>query len=101
MKYNSKKAAIFTWTTILLLFMTQGLFAQSAIPIKGESFLLDGVYYSNIDIEFVLNQEYLEALNSGLIFDVDLDFLVVNVRKRRFNREIGRLRQKYTLKYKA
>ena len=101
MKYNSKKAAIFTWTTILLLCMTQGLFAQSAIPIKGESFLLDGVYYSNIDIEFVFNQEYLEALNSGLVFDVELDFLVVNVRKRRFNREIGRLRQKYTLKYNA
>jgi len=101
MKYNSKKSAIFTWTTILLLFMTHSLFAQPAIPIKGESFLLNGVYYSNIDIEFVFSQEYLEALNSGLVFDVDLDFLVVNVRKRRFNREIGRLSQKYTLKYNA
>ena len=86
---------------LLLLVITTNLVAQPATPIKGESFLLNGVYYSNIDIEFVFSQEYLEALNSGLVFDIDLDFLVVNVRKRRLNREIGKLRQKYTLKYNA
>ena len=85
----------------LLLVITTNLVAQPATPIKGESFLLNGVYYSNIDIEFVFSQEYLGALNSGLVFDIDLDFLVVNVRKRRLNREIGKLSQKYTLKYNA
>ena len=86
---------------LLLLVITTNLVAQPATPIKGESFLLNGVYYSNIDIEFVFSQEYLGALNSGLVFDIDLDFLVVNVRKRRLNREIGKLSQKYTLKYNA
>ena len=85
----------------LLLVITTNLVAQPATPIKGESFLLNGVYYSNIDIEFVFSQEYLGALNSGLVFDIDLDFLVVSVRKRRLNREIGKLSQKYTLKYNA
>ena len=86
---------------VLLSLITTSLFAQPAKPIQGESFLLNGVYYSNIDIEFEFSQEYLEALNSGLVFDINLDFLIVNVRKRRFNREIGKLSQKYTLKYNA
>tara|TARA_B100001013_G_scaffold169391_1_gene101581 strand:- start:52 stop:624 length:573 start_codon:yes stop_codon:yes gene_type:complete len=86
---------------LLLSFITNNLFAQPITPIKGQSFLLNGVYYSNIDIEFVFSKEYLDALNSGLVFDIDLDFLVVNVRKRRFNREIGKLSQTYTLKYNA
>jgi len=102
MKNNSKKPGRFTWITILLLwFVTGTLFAQPATPIKGESFLVNGVYYSSIDIEFAFSQEYLEALTSGLVFDINLDFLVVNVRQRRFNREIGKLSQKYALKYNA
>ena len=102
MKKKSHKAKkLVRAMLLLLLVITSNLVAQPATPIKGESFLLNGVYYSNIDIEFVFNGEYLEALNSGLVFDIDLDFLVVNVRKRRLNREIGKLSQKYTLKYNA
>ena len=102
MKNKSKKSKRLLGVMILFLsFITSSLIAQPAIPIKGESYLLNGVYYSNIDIQFVFNQEYLDALNSGLVFDINLDFLVVNVRKRRFNREIGKLSQKYTLKYNA
>ena len=90
MKNKLQKSERLKMTTLLLLwFITGSLFAQPATPIKGESFLLNGVYYSNIDIEFVFNQEYLEALTSGLVFDIDLDFLVVNIRQRRLNREIG------------
>ena len=99
MKNKSHKSEKRLGVTLLLLsLVTTTLFAQPAKPIKGESFLLNGVYYSNIDIEFAFNKEYLEALNSGLVFDIDLDFVVVNVRKRRLNREIGKLSQKYTLK---
>ena len=102
MKKKSHKAKkLLRVMFLLLLVITTNLVAQPATPIKGESFLLNGVYYSNIDIEFVFNDEYLEALNSGLVFDIDLDFLVVNIRKRRLNREIGKLSQKYTLKYNA
>ena len=86
---------------LILLVITADLIAEPATPLKGESFLLNGVYYSNIEIEFVFSKEYLEALNSGLVFDIDLDFLVVNVRNRRLNREIGKLSQKYILKYNA
>ena len=102
MKNKPQKPGRFLGSTLLLLLLVAtNLFAQPIKPIKGESFLLNGVYYSNIDIEFLLNKEYLEALNSGLVFDIDLDFLVVNVRKRRLNREIGKLSQKYILKYNA
>ena len=100
-KKSHKSKKLVRAILLLLLVITANLVAQPATPIKGESFLLNGVYYSNIDIEFVFIQEYLEALNSGLVFDIDLDFLVVNVRKRRLNREIGKLSQKYTLKYNA
>ena len=80
-KKSHKSKRLVRVMLLLLLVITTNLVAQPATPIKGESFLLNGVYYSNIDIEFVFSQEYLEALNSGLVFDIDLDFLVVNVRK--------------------
>ena len=103
MKNKTQKLGSLVGTTLLFLsLITSNLLAQPATPIKGESYLQNGVYYSNIDIEFAFNKEYLEALNSGLVFDIDLDFLVINVRKRRLiNREIGKLTQKYTLKYNA
>ena len=102
MKKKSHKAKKLVRAMLLLfIVINTNLVAQPATPIKGESFLLNGVYYSNIDIEFIFNQEYLEALNSGLVFDIDLDFSVVSVRTRRINREIGKLSQKYTLKYNA
>ena len=102
MKKKSHKSKRIVRAMLLMLFViTTNLVAQPAKPIKGESFLLNGVYYSNIEIEFVFSKEYLEALNSGLVFDIDLDFSVVNVRTRRLNREIGKLSQKYILKYNA
>ena len=102
MKNKAQKPERFIGATLLLLLFTvTSLLAQPATPVKGESFLLNGVYYSNIEIEFLFNNDYLEALNSGLVFDIDLDFLVVNVRNRRLNREIGKLSQKYILKYNA
>ena len=102
MKNKPQKPERLLGTILLLLsFITTNLFAQPVTPIKGESFLLNAVYYSNIDILFVFNKEYQQALNSGLVFDIDLDFVIVNVRKRRFDREIGKLSQKYTLKYNA
>jgi len=103
MKNKTQKLGSLVGTTLLFLsFITSNLLAQPATPLRGESYLQNGVYYSNIDIKFVFNKEYLEALNSGLVFDIDLDFLVINVRKRRLiNREIGKLTQKYTLKYNA
>ena len=102
MKNKSQKPERLLGTILLLLsFITTNLFAQPVTPIKGESFLLNAVYYSNIDILFVFNKEYQQALDAGLVFDIDLDFVIVNVRKRRFDREIGKLSQKYTLKYNA
>ena len=95
MKNKTQKPERLLSTILLLLsLITTNLFGQPATPIKGESFLLNGVYYSNIDILFVFNKEHQQALDSGLVFDIDLDFLIVNVKKRRFDREIGKLSQK-------
>ena len=100
-KKSHKSKRLVRVMLLILLVIPANLAAEPATPIKGESFLLNGVYYSNIEIEFLFNNDYLEALNSGLVFDIDLDFLVVNVRNRRLNREIGKLSQKYILKYNA
>ena len=84
-----------------LLFATGIVYAQPIKLMKGESILIDGVYYSDINIEFSFNRAYLQALNSGLVFDIDLDFLIVNVKPWRVDKEIGQLSQTYTIKYNA
>jgi hypothetical protein len=84
-----------------LLFATGIVYAQPIKLVKGESILIDGVYYSDINIEFSFSRAYLQALNSGLVFDVGLDFLIVNVKPWRVDKEIGQLSQTYTIKYNA
>jgi hypothetical protein len=86
---------------VALLFATGIVFAQPIKLVKGESILSDGVYYSDINIEFSFSRIYLQALNSGLVFDINLDFLIVNVKPWRVDKEIGQLSQAYTIKYNA
>ena len=86
---------------VVFLFTTSIVYAQPVKLIKGESFLIEGVYYSDINIEFSFDRAYLQALNSGLVFDIDLDFLIVNIKPWRVDQEIGQLSQNYTIKYNA
>jgi len=86
---------------VVFLFTTSIVYAQPVKLIKGESFLIEGVYYSDISIEFSFSKAYLQALNSGLVFDINLDFLIVNVKPWRIDQEIGQLSQNYTIKYNA
>ena len=53
---------------VVFLFTTSIVYAQPVKLIKGESFLIEGVYYSDINIEFSFDRAYLQALNSGLVF---------------------------------
>ena len=85
----------------VLLFATSIVYAQPIKLVKGGSVLINGVYYSDINIEFSFSRAYLQALNSGLVFDIDLDFLIVNVKSWRVDKEIGQLSQTYTIKYNA
>ena len=86
---------------VVFLFNTSIVCAQPIMLIKGESSLIEGVYYSDISIEFSFSRAYLQALNSGLVFDINLDFLIVNVKPWRIDQEIGQLSQNYTIKYNA
>ncbi len=86
---------------VAFLLNTSIVCAQPVKLIKGESFLIEGVYYSDIKIEFSFSRTYLQALNSGLVFDINLDLIIVNIRPWRVDQEIGQLSQNYTIKYNA
>jgi hypothetical protein len=67
----------------------------------GESYLENGVYYSNIKLPVGFRADQVEALNSGLSFEVDLRFSIVNIKSWRFDRTIGEVDQKYLVRYNA
>ena len=67
----------------------------------GESYLEQGVYYSNIRLPISFREDQVEALNSGLTFEIDLRFSIVNIRSWRLDRTIGEVDQKYLVRYNA
>ena len=67
----------------------------------GESYLENGVYYTNIKLPVRFRADQVEALNSGLSFEADLRFSIVNIKSWRFDRTIGEVEQKYLVRYNA
>jgi hypothetical protein len=68
---------------------------------NGKSYVKDGVYYSDINIPFKLEDRQIEALESGLALTFELSFLIVDTRNWRLDRDIGGLSQGYSLKRNA
>ena len=67
----------------------------------GESYLENGVYYTNIKLPVKFRADQVEALNSGLSFEADLRFSIVNIKSWRLDRTIGEVEQKYLVRYNA
>ncbi|MDP6163893.1 MAG: DUF4390 domain-containing protein [Candidatus Thioglobus sp.] len=86
-----------TIVLILLLSGTQG-FAKGG---GGKSYVRDGVYYSDIQLPFRLEQQQIEALDSGVTLSFQLDFSIVDVRSWRIDRDIGTLSQAYSIRLNA
>ena len=83
---------------ILFLFLSTQAFANLG---NGKSYVKDGVYFSDIELPFKLEQQQIEALGSGLTLRFHLDFSIVDVRNWRIDRDIGTLSQAYSIRLNA
>ena len=68
---------------------------------KGSSYLDAGVYYSDIELPLSFEKEQIKALESGIVFNFELRFEIINVRNWRPDRSIGALTQTYTIEFNA
>ena len=68
---------------------------------SGNSYVKDGVYFSDVQIPFKLEKQQVEALSSGLTLMFQLDFSIVDIRNWRIDRDIGTLNQSYSIRLNA
>ena len=68
---------------------------------SGNSYVKDGVYFSDVKLPFKLEQQQVEALDSGLTLRFQLNFIIVDVRNWRIDRDIGTLSQAYSIRLNA
>ena len=68
---------------------------------SGNSYVKDGVYFSDVQLPFKLEKQQVEALGSGLTLKLQLDFSIVDIRNWRIDRDIGTLNQSYSIRLNA
>ena len=68
---------------------------------SGNSYVKDGVYFSDVQLPFKLEKQQVEALSSGLTLKFQLDFSIVDIRNWRIDRDIGTLNQSYSIRLNA
>ena len=68
---------------------------------EGFSYIDDGVYYSDIVLPIGFEKEQVKALESGIVFNLELNFRIVNIRNWRPDNNIGELNQVYTIEFNA
>ena len=68
---------------------------------KGFSYLDAGVYYSDIELPLNFEKEQIKALESGIAFNLELSFQIIDVRNWRLDKNIGALTQIYTIEFNA
>lgn len=82
----------------------------AALPAHGEDGLVitdartrleEGVWYLDADIDYRLNATALEALESGLPLDIELDIRLERRRRVIWDAEFAALRQRYQLQFHA
>ena len=89
-------------TKVLSLFFIFFLSSQGiAIIGSGNSYVKDGVYFSDVQLPFKLEKQQVEALSSGLTLKFQLDFSIVDIRNWRIDRDIGTLNQSYSIRLNA
>ena len=68
---------------------------------SGSSYIDSGVYYSDIDIPINFENEQIKALESGIVFNLELSLNIVDIRNWRLDRDIGELTQVYSIEFNA
>ena len=87
---------------VLSLFFIFFLSSQGIANVgSGNSYVKDGVYFSDVQLPFKLEKQQVEALNSGLTLKFQLDFSIVDIRNWRIDRDIGILNQSYSIRLNA
>ncbi len=87
---------------VLALFFIFFLSSQGITNVgSGNSYVKDGVYFSDVQLPFKLEKQQVEALSSGLTLKFQLDFSIVDIRNWRIDRDIGTLNQSYSIRLNA
>mgnify|MGYP002014882216 FL=1 len=80
------------------LFLSTQAFANFG---AGKSYVKDGVYFSDVQLTFKLQEQQIEALASGLTLRFQLNFSIVDIRNWGIDRDIGSLSQAYSIRLNA
>ena len=68
---------------------------------SGSSYIDSGVYYSDIEIPINFENKQIKALESGIVFNLELNLKIVDIRNWRLDRDIGELTQIYAIEFNA
>ena len=85
--------------SIAFLALTNGILLKAEG--SGSSYIDNGVYYSDIDIPINFENEQIKALESGIVFNLELNLNIVDIRNWRLDRDIGELTQVYSIEFNA
>ena len=85
--------------SIAFLALTNGILLKAEG--SGSSYIDNGVYYSDIDIPINFENEQVKALESGIVFNLELNLNIVDIRNWRLDRDIGELTQIYSIEFNA
>ena len=85
--------------SIAFLALTNGILLKAEG--SGSSYIDNGVYYSDIDIPINFENEQIKALESGIVFNLELNLNIVDIRNWRLDRDIGELTQIYSIEFNA
>ena len=85
--------------SIAFLALTNGILLKAEG--SGASYIDNGVYYSDIDIPINFENEQIKALESGIVFNLELSLNIVDIRNWRLDRDIGELTQVYSIEFNA
>ena len=68
---------------------------------QGYSYFENGVYYSDIQIPVRFEGEQIKALESGIVFSLELNLKIVDIRNWRLDNNVGELKQTYRVEFNA
>jgi hypothetical protein len=86
---------------LCLLFMPLAHADEGLVIVNAQARLEDGVWYLDADIDYQLSATALEALESGLPLDFELEIRLERRRRVIWDAEFAELRQRYQLQFHA
>lgn len=87
---------------IALLMQAGGVRAEEGIQVRNaETRLVGGVWFLDADINYGLNETALDALDSGLLLDIELTIRLTERRRMLWDPEFAALKQRYELQFHA